>query len=57
MYIMFIMITFFVIVYGLSLMSETYGAFLFLPTVWPSCDSNPIIYCFEFVYISSNLAS
>ena len=38
-------------------MSETYGAFLCPPTVWSFCDSNPIIYCFEFVYISSNLAS
>ena len=38
-------------------MSETYEAFLSLPTVWPSCDTNPIINYFEFIYISSNLAS
>ena len=38
-------------------MSETYEALLSLPNLWASCDSNPIINCFEFVYISSNLAS
>ena len=38
-------------------MSEAYEAFLSLPNLLPSCDSNPIINCFEFIYISSNLAS